>query len=192
MSIPSCSSSNPLSYSDPSYISFLKCPLLSKPPLFRHSRVEAYFDFEVYRRLFFLGVFTWPHDFRLLSSGDPKTKYEGFVCQELRPSNPFQKAKSFCYRKMKGADPGIVITTKSYDNMKCTRLTESGDMTYVTKYLCMSSQTFTTLKPSWNYIRFLGFDYDRCVGFNAFNLVGDMWANNYLCGAGTVKIGRRK
>ena len=126
-----------------------------------------------------------------MSSGDPKAKFEGFVCQELRPSNPFQKSKSFCYRKMKGADPGIIITTKSYENMKCIKLREF-DGTYITKYLCMSPQTHDILKPEWNYIWFHGFDYKRCVGFDAFNLIGDVWANNYLCGAEKVKIGKRE
>ena len=143
--------------------------------------------------IFIEGAYIWPHDFKFVTSEDAKESYEDFACQTIRPANVLQNAKSFCYRKRKDADPGLVITSKNFDkSFQCVKLAESGDLAYDTKYLCMDKETYAALKPKWNFLFFTGFKFHRCLGFNLGSVVNDVWANNYLCGADTMLIGTRK
>lgn len=123
----------------------------------------------------------WPYDFKLLSSKDPDIHFVNMTCETLRDSNFFQNAKFFCWKSQKAPIPLLISDIKE-DGMECEGLHEVGDFTYLTKYLCMSPELSSKLQLQWSYIKFRGFDHTKCIGFEAFNLIGDMWANNYLCG----------
>ena len=122
---------------------------------------------------------SFPDDYKLLTSSSKVQDFIGMECTELRPENILQNGKFFCWKKSVMEQP-LKIVDKPTSDKKCIRLTETADLPYKTKYLCHNSAEHEiTLK--WNYVDLPFYEKSDCIGFDVWRNKFDVWSNNFLC-----------
>lgn len=109
---------------------------------------------------------SFPDDYKLLTSSSKVQNFIGMECTELRPDNILQNGKFFCWKKSVMEQP-LKIVDKPTSDKKCIRLTETADLPYKTKYLCHNSaEDEITLK--WNYVDLPFYEKSDCIGFDVW------------------------
>lgn len=122
---------------------------------------------------------SFPDDYKLLTSSNKVQDFIGMECTELRPDNMLQNGKFFCWKKSVMEQPLTIVDTPT-SNKKCIPLTETADLPYKTKYLChYSAEDEIALK--WNYVDLPFYKKSDCVGFDVWRNKFDVWSNNFLC-----------
>ena len=70
------------------------------------------------------------------------------------------------------------------DGDNCIPMMEPMDLTYalVAKMFCTPRDLdVTDFKFNWHYLKFFGFDPEKCLKFRGLGLL-DVWTNNFMCG----------